>query len=502
MSQSAPAAPSAAPTTPNTREAKTPSDAPAASAASAATVEPNGPSARSGFVGACVGIFKEVRKAVDGLIDSAAGYDERILDQYGTATDEMRRRNIGRAILVATTVGALGWFTKILMSFPGWLALPIATVMAVLYAALAYSLESFFAANVNPYARLHSKLFSLLGRTALSAVIAFAGALPWMTIALKSSVQLEMSKIGLAEQAALRGGLDSTYGLAGINAKATALQGETQTWSNALTTLPAPIQTALDQAQACAVDFERLKTGSEARAVVLTGRLATLAKLESALNATQATRQAVAVERGQIRAATARLAQETAAKKSECTEQATASAAAKQAHITFATAEREASQRRLAALRAEEGEVDAKVRTERTRVDALIQETTQANSSAEFSALINIIKTQLFAQVLGGLIFFGLLLVDALPLTLRLFARPGPYDKEKQTDDEIKTMRAEGRLMEARMMHEARRKEMDSPELQRSIQDACRKHIQSIALNGVQAFLRKQKGPGAQEPQT
>lgn len=436
--------------------------------------------------------FLKLIAVVDRLIDSAAGYDERILTRYGTPTDEKRRRNIGRAILVATVVGSLGWFTKILMSFPGILALPVALIMSALYGVLSYSLESFFAANVNPYATLHSKLFSLLGRVMLSAVIAFSGALPWVTIALKSSVQLEMSKMAIQEQATMRGDINAVYGLSAIEKKAVTFQDESRAWADALVTMPAPIQAALDRAQACDADFAVLKDESGKKDAALNSRLRLLARLESAQNATAVTLKAVATERAQIYRAINKTSQDVQAKKAQCQEQAASAAAARATHMEFATQEGINSDKRLAALRKDESEVDAKVRVERARVDQLITDTSQANSSAEFSALLSIIKTQLYAQVLAGLIFLGLLLVDALPLTLRLFSRPGPYDAEKNADDEIKGMRAEGRLLEARMMHEVRRHEMASKELRDLVQAECRPHIRSVALNGVNAFLRKQ----------
>ena len=86
-----------------------------------------------------VGPIGVLSAAISNLIDQAAGYDEKVLSQYGTPTDQKRRRNIGRAILVATVVGSLGWFAKILMSYPGWLAFPLAVIMGSLYAVLSYS---------------------------------------------------------------------------------------------------------------------------------------------------------------------------------------------------------------------------------------------------------------------------------------------------------------------------------------------------------------------------
>lgn len=429
---------------------------------------------------------------IDRLIDSAAGYDEKILTMYGSPTDEKRRRNIGRAILVATAVGSLGWFSKILISFPGMMALPIATTMAFLYGVLSYSLESFFAANVDPFASLRSRIFSLVGRFLLSALIAFAGALPWVTMSLKATVQLEMSKMALQEQAALREGLSATYGQSAIEAKANAFQKETLGWTNAAVTLPMPVKAAIDQSQVCTVTEAALKDSSEKKVVAHNARLVALARIESAQNVTPAALRSVSIERSQTRAVLDRLARELQIKGEECRTQTQAAQGARLAHLNFVSDEQLASQKRLALLRKDEGEVDAKLRVERARVDLLVKETSEANSSAEFSALMRVIQTQLFAQVLAAMIFVGLLLVDVLPLTLRLFSRPGPYDAEKRTDDLIKNMRAEGRLMEAQMMHESRRIEMESEELKKMVQAECRPHITTITLNGVAAFLRKQ----------
>lgn len=429
---------------------------------------------------------------IDRLIDSAAGYDEKILYQYGSPTDEKRRRNIGRAILVATAVGSLGWFSKILISFPGMMALPIAATMAFLYAVLSYSLESFFAANVDPFASLKSKIFSLVGRLLLSALIAFAGALPWVTMSLRATVQLEMSKMALQEQAALRDGLSATYGQSAIEAKASAFQKEALGWTNAAVTLPMTVQTSIAQAQACSASEVALKESSEKKTAAYNARLAALARIESAQNVTPASLRSVSAERAQTRSAIDRLAKELQAKGEECRNLTQAAQGARQSHLNFVSDEQLASQKRLALLRKDEGEVDAKLRVERARVDQLIKETSEANSSAEFSALMRVIQTQLFAQVLAAMIFIGLLLVDVLPLTLRLFSRPGPYDAEKRVDDLIKGMRADGRLLEAQLMRDARRKEMESEELKALVQAQCRPHIMDLTLNGVSTFLRKQ----------
>lgn len=430
--------------------------------------------------------------ALNGLINSAAGYDDRVLSKYGTPTDEKRRRNIGRAIVVATAVGSLGWFTKILMTFPGWLAVPVALTVAILYAVLSYSLESFFSANVDPFASVMGKLVSLIGRSMLSAIIAFAGALPWVTMSLKASVNVEMSKMALAEKAALRGEVDQAHGLKALSRKAESLQAETQAWTTALTTLPPTIQASLEQAQACAIDLDRLQESGAKKAAILKSRLGLLAKIEGAPNATATTARAVAVERGQIQSSLARQGQETASKKAECAELKSTAESARSAHVNLATEERSASAKRLAALRATESAVDEKVKVDLAKVDQLLKEGGQANSSAEFAALLRVVETQLFAQLLAGLIFIGLFLVDLLPLTLRLFSRPGPYDAEKRADDAIKNMHAEGRLLEAKMMHEARKAEMESKDLQTQVRVDCRPHIRSIILNGVGSFLQKQ----------
>lgn len=435
-----------------------------------------------------------IATAVNDMIGSAAGYDEGILVRYGTATDEKRRRNIGRAILVATAVGSLGWFTKILMTFPGAWALPVAGTIAFLYAVLSYSLESFFAANVNPFATMGSKVGSLLGRSALSMIIAFAGALPWVTMSLKAAVQVEMTKMSLAEHASLRNGVDTLYGVADIDKRAQVLQAEATGWAAALATLPPAIQTALNQAQICSLEYGRLSDAAERKASTLNSRLGLLAHLESAQSATPATIKAVAVERAQIHSTLTKAAQEVSTKKADCNSRQASADAARAAHVNFATTEQGNSARRLAELRKDEGDVTAKVQVEHAKIETLVKENAATNSSAEFSALMQVIKTQLFAQFLAGLIFLGLFLVDVLPLTLRLFSNPGPYDGEKRCDDAIRNMRAEGRYLEAKMMHEARREEMASKELKDQVRIECRPHIRSITLNGVSSFLRKQTG--------
>lgn len=428
---------------------------------------------------------------VSALIDSAAGYDEKILETHGTPTDFKRRRNIGRAILVATAVGSLGWFSKIAMSFPGYLGIPVALTVGALYAVLSYSLESFFAANVDPFASVESKLMSLFGRVMLSAVIAMAGAMPWVTITLKPAVEMQMSKMAVDEQAGMRKSLNAVYGVESINGKATDIQNDLQQWSGAVVSFPAPIQRAMDQAAACFSELASLKEVSEKKVGGFNAQLNALDRKDVAPGATPATLKMNESERIQIRRAIAKVGQDVATKRGECNDSKASAEKARSDHVKFATEQRDASQVRLAAMRQEEDAVSAKLRTERDRADKLIEKTSKDNSSAEFAALLQVIQNQLFAQVFAGMIFLGLLLIDSLPLTLRLFARPGPYDSEKRADDDIKRMRSDGRWMQARLMHEARIHEMESTEFKSLVRQECRPHIQSIILNGVTGFLKK-----------
>ena len=326
----------------------------------------------------------------------------------------------------------------------------------------------------------------------LSAVIAFAGALPWVTVALKGAVQVEVSKMAVEQQSTLRRGLDDAYGVTALDNKANAYTTELKNWEAAIAVLPAQVQSALDLANACTAEYEKSKASSEAVISTLKKRMGVLEKLAQAENGTDLTRRAAGIERDQISRSMTKLSQELLGKKSQCQSMRQDAETQRLNHVNFASQQRDASQKQLADLRREESAISGKVQSEKMRVNELISETAQSNASAEFSALIRIIQSELYAKLLALLIFTGLLLVDSLPLTLRLFAKPGPYDAEKRTDDAIKNMRAEGRLLEAQMMHAARRREMESEELQRIVQADCRPHIRSIALNGLNGFLRKQ----------
>jgi hypothetical protein len=428
-------------------------------------------------------------KMINELVNSAAGYDEKILRQYGTPTDEKRRRNIGRAILVATAVGSLGWFAKIAGSYPGWMALPVALTVGILYAVLSYSLESFFASNVDPYASQISKLTSLFGRVMLSAVIAFAGALPWVTVSLKGAVELEMSKISIQEQSSLRKSLDDVYGVSASTTRVEGLQADLDRLSGSLANLPAPIQSLVDTAQACKNEQTTLAESTGKKTAAWNSRLAGLDRMSASPD--KFSPQAISNERSQIRKAMLKAEEELSAKQIECKDKLSSAEKSKSEHIDFVTQQRESSQMILASLRKEEAAVSAKLMAEKERIDSLVARTTRENSSAEMSALLRVIQTQTYAQMLAGIIFLGLLLIDALPLTLRLFARPGPYDVEKRADDRIRRMHAEGRWMQARMIHEVRSLEIESAELRKMVQSECRPHIRSMALGDVKSFLHQ-----------
>lgn len=454
--------------------------------------------------------FIGIASTLNAWVGSAAGYDEKILEAFGTPTDEKRRRNIGRAIVVATLVGSLGWLVKISLAMPAPYGIVVGLVISGLYGVLSYSLESFFAANVNPYASLWSKFLSLLGRSLLSALIAFSGALPWVTMSLKGSIHLEMAKLAQSEQLAMRDGIDKIHGLTGLGARSAAMQSELAQWNGLLSTLPAPVTAALAGADQCDAQSETLIVDTGKKVDDLNTRLGLLAKLEanaiasaaSALssgNSTARTRDSesrLAVIRSERRAIgkrTAELNKTQVDKKSECVATRADANTARDSHLKMATKERQSAQVRLSKQREVEQAAMSGAQKDTAQADEVTKLALSENSAGEFTALVSLIKTQFYAQFLGALIFMGLFMVDVLPLTLRLFARPGPYDAEKRSDDAIRMMRAEGRRLQAELIHSARCIEIGSEDFKNQLQKEVRPHIRSIALNDVSRFVSKQK---------
>jgi hypothetical protein len=429
----------------------------------------------------------------DSWVNSAAGYDEKILAMYGTPTDEKRRRNIGRAIVVATMVGSLGWLVKISLSMPAPWGVLIGLIIATLYGVLSYSLESFFASNVNPFASNWSKALSLTGRGLLSALIAFSGALPWVTMSLKGSIHLEMAKMGIQEQLTMREGIDKVTGLSSLTARSTALQAELAQWNQAVNEMPAPIQAALESADRCEAQMTELVNAAPKRVSELNARLPVLAKMEESARGDSKRMAAIASERQLIGSRIGKINKEVGDKRAECSDLRKTANGARADHMKMATEQRQSAQMRLAQQRETEQVAVNQSRTETAKADDLTKQALSENSAGEFSALVNLLKTQLFAQFIATLIFMGLFLVDVLPLTLRLFARPGPYDAEKRTDDAIRMMRAEGREMQATILHAARREEIESPDFKKQIQREVRPHIRAIVLNDVSRFVSKQR---------
>lgn len=430
---------------------------------------------------------------LDRWVDSAAGYDEKILESFGTPTDEKRRRNIGRAIVVATLVGSLGWLVKISLAMPAPYGIVVGLTISGLYGVLSYSLESFFAANVNPFAPLWSKCFSLLGRSLLSALIAFSGALPWVTMSLQGAIHLEMAKLTQSEQLAMRGNIDQIHGLTGMGARSTALQSELAQWNDSLANLPASIAAGLAQADQCEAQLDALKQDAPRREAELTSRLALLSRLEAGANGDARKIAAIGNESRSIAKRVLELKQSVNEKKAQCTDLRANANGTRDGHVNMATAQRASAMDRLAKQRETEQTQLAVAQQDTKQADQVTKLALSENSAGEFTALASLLKTQFYAQFLGGLIFLGLFMVDVLPLTLRLFARPGPYDGEKRADDAIRMMRAEGRLMQAELIHAARRVEITSEDFRSQVQKEVRPHIRSIALNDVGRFVAKQR---------
>lgn len=437
--------------------------------------------------------FVAVWRALNAWVDGAAGYDDQILSSHGTSSDHKRRRNIGRAIVVATLVGSLGWLVKIALAIPAWWGVLVALIMATLYGVLSYSMESFFAANVNPFASGWSKALSLVGRAGLSALIAFASALPWVTMSLKSSLNLEMARMQVQEKAALREGVDRANGVGALTQQTQSLEGDLNRWSESLAKLPQPIQAQLDAAATCQLQYDQLSESAAKRMSEFSARLASLSKLEASAKGSAQKIKTVANERTQIRDQQAKLGERVATKKAQCAEMGTQARNARDAHINLATEQTQAAQLRLAQMRRDQDGALAKVREERMKTDAAVAEAAAENSSGEFMALVHIVTTQLYAKLLAGLIFMGLFIVDVLPLTLRIFARPGPYDYEKRVDDEIRCMRSMARGAEAKVFHDAHKNQVESPEFRNQIEGQMRPHIRSILMDRMEARMNNMK---------
>ena len=439
------------------------------------------------------GLLSKSWGALDGWVGSAAGYDEKILESFGTPSDEKRRRNIGRAIVVATLVGSLGWLVKISLALPAPYGIVVGLTISGLYGVLSYSLESFFAANVDPFAPLWSKCLSLLGRSLLSALIAFSGALPWVTMSLKGPIQLEMAKLTQSEQMAMRGNIDQIHGLTGLGVRSTALQSELAQWNDSLANLPASIAAGLAQADQCETQLDVLKQDAPRREAELTSRLGLLSRLEAGANGDARKIAALGNERRTIARRVLELNQSVSNKKAQCTDLRANANGARDGHVSMATTQRASAMGRLAQQRETEQTQLAVAQKDTAQADQATKLALSENSAGEFTALASLLRTQLYAQFLGGLIFLGLFMVDVLPLTLRLFARPGPYDGEKRADDAIRMMRAEGRLMQAELIHTARRVEITSEDFRSQVQKEVRPHIHAIALNDVARFVAKQR---------
>ena len=191
----------------------------------------------------------------------------------------------------------------------------------------------------------------------------------------------------------------------------------------------------------------------------------------------------MATERNQIRSQQAKLNEAVATKNAECADLTKQAQTARDTHIQVATEQTQAAQLRLAQMRRDQDSAMSKVREERMKTDNAAAAAAAENSSGEFRALINLLKTQLYAQFIAVLIFMGLFIIDVLPLTLRIFARPGAYDHHKRADDEIRRMKIEGELAETRLFHLAHKTQVDAEDFQRQITGDMRPHIRSVIMN-------------------
>lgn len=422
---------------------------------------------------------------IDTWVNSAAGYDDGILATHGTPTDEKRRRNIGRAIVVATLVGSLGWLVKISLSMPMPWGILVGVTISLLYGVLSYSLESFFASNVNPFAPLWSKLLSLSGRAALSGLIAFSAALPWVIMSLNGSIQLEMVKITQQEQIAMREGIEKINGVTALAARGNALQSELTLWNQALETLPGPIQSLLDSSQQCEARLQELVIETPRKTAAFNARLSLLVRLEANAKDSPQRLKAVADERRLLGRQASEVNKLLADKKLECADLRKKADTARDEHLKVAGEQRQSAQMRLAQQRDVEQAAFNQARKDTNQADELTKAALSANSAGEFTALVSLLRTQLYAQFIAGLIFMGLFLVDLLPLTLRMFVRPGPYDYAKRTDEAARMMSYDGRLMQLELVHLACTNELRDKGFKEQIQREVRPQIRAVVLDDV-----------------
>lgn len=433
--------------------------------------------------------------------DSAAGYDEDLLLRHGSASDCARRRNIGRAIIVATLVGSLGWAFKVSTAIDGVAGLILAFVIAALYGVFSYSLESFFSSNVDPLARPGSKLIAFVARSLLSAVIAFSSAMPWVTVALQGPIKVEAAKLELQERKQLRDGVAQALGTGAMEKRTSELAAELSRWSDAAGTPPPNVVAAQEQSHSCDAALETLVTASEKRVSTLNQRLATLAALESARGATAATVKAVAVERSQINKLLSKLSADLSDKRTECAGAASLAASQMREYSERVGAARSAAEERLAAHRQAEDQVTTKALSEQSRVDAVVSEAAAGHGSAEFAALIAILKRDFYAQFMAGLIFLGLFLVDVLPLTLRLIAAPGPYDHWKALEEVSAAGEADDGMLRLRLVRSARASVLNDERFAEEVAAAMTPIVQrEVITQAANSVLRYGRGPGALTP--
>lgn len=377
-------------------------------------------------------------RKIRSLADCGSGYDQRILQSHGSDLDRTKARAVGYTNLAASSLGAVGAFTKAFLIIPGLMAFPAAIALAGLYATITYNLERTLAAGLSPLMTGRGKAAAFFSRLLISCITASFQAAPWVALALHGQVETKLAQISLIERQDARAKLTEIHGVAGVAAKGQALDKALRDVTADLTSMPETVIDARQLADRCSRELDTLLAQNRVRATSLNAKLPALATVLMSSSATEIQKEDAKLKRANIDLQLRKLADGYLAQKAACTRMETQAVDAKNRYMTETTARKDKTAAELEAQKKTAAEVAEQVGKDVAAADNLTAKANVANSTAEAKAMIALVRDEVYAKFLAIAIFMFFLTIDLSPIGLKLLAlKPGPYDFAMQHRAEI-----------------------------------------------------------------
>lgn len=409
------------------------------------------------------------------LVESASGYDQRLLEEYGSENDRRRAKTIGRLVLIVALVTGYNWWKKEYASSTGLATLFMPFFMGMVACAIVLVVESFLGAEIDPCAPLGQRVRVWCVRLSIALFEAIAAATPNVLQHFESETSIELARLQSETRLEFQRKATATHSLASITAERDGARGEMGAAIDALRILPETLVDAQQMATASRAAYERarVKAEGEARSLMLEfkGLDATITNSKDAKEVNRAEGR-----KAWIRSHIDRLAADVQGQKAASERQQADFERDKLAYISEASQKKQAAEERLSQQELRLTNATTAAERDNTLTANLLQKSVTRSSGYEYAALLRVLA-QPHAAIVAAFIFFSYLILAAAPITMRSFLTPGPYDENRRLILARRTNAARSQYLAEKVHHEEFQAEVESKSAREEIRNRAKKDI-------------------------